>query len=248
MISETAFIGEGTEIGSGVIIEDGAKVGEHCQIGHYVIIRSGAVVGGHVRIDDHAVIGKQPMKALTSATSSGEIQPPCRIGSGTIIGTGAVIYANAIIGENCLIADLATVRENVTIGDRTIVGRGVAIENFCSIGSRCKLETNAYITAYSTIGNDCFIAPGVVTSNDNFAGRDPERFNHFKGITVEDGGRLGAQATVLPGVVIASECLVAACAVVTRSTGSQEIVAGNPAKKLRNVPEAQLLKNQPVKR
>lgn len=248
MISMNAIVGTGTKTGNYSTIEDDVRIGEGCRIGNNVVIYNGTIIGDNVRIDDHAVIGKQPMKALTSATSSGETQPPCQIGSGTIIGTGVVIYANAIIGENCLIADLATVRENVTVGERTIVGRGVAIENYCKIGSRCKLETNAYITAYSTIGNDCFIAPGVVTSNDNFAGRDPERFNHFKGITVEDGGRLGAQATVLPGVIIASESLVAAGAVVTRSTASQEIVVGNPAKKLRNVSEAQLLKNQPVKR
>lgn len=230
MRSMTAIIGEGTELGVGVVIEDGVMVGAGCRLGHYAVIREGTVIGDHVRIDDHAVIGKQPMKALTSATSSSEKQPPCRIGSGSIIGTGAVVYANALIGENCLIADLATVRENVVIGDRTIIGRGVAVENHCTIGSRCKLETNAYITAYSAIGDDCFIAPGVVTSNDNYAGRDPERFNHFKGVTIEDGGRLGAQATLLPGVTVARESLVAAGAVVTRNTEPEAIVAGNPAK------------------
>jgi len=229
------------------VIEDGVEIGEGSVIGDHVIIKKNSKIGRNVRIDDHAVIGKQPMKALTSATSSSEKQTPCRIGSGSIIGTGAVVYANALIGENCLIADLATVRENVVIGDRTIIGRGVAVENHCTIGSRCKLETNAYITAYSTIGDDCFIAPGVVTSNDNYAGRDPERFNHFKGVTIEDGGRLGAQATLLPGVTVARESLVAAGAVVTRSTEPEAIVAGNPAKKLREVPPSQLLINQPKK-
>ena len=40
-----------------------------------------------------------------------------------------------------MVADLATIRENVSVGEHTIVGRGAAIENACTIGSYCKLET-----------------------------------------------------------------------------------------------------------
>jgi len=97
-----------------------------------------------------------------------------------------------------MIADLATVREAVTIGEQTIVGRGVAIENRCTIGKRCKLETDAYITAYSELEDDVFVAPMVATSNDNYMARGSERFKHFKGVTVRRGGRIGVNATVLP--------------------------------------------------
>ncbi|WP_171253078.1 acyltransferase, partial [Acinetobacter baumannii] len=85
------------------------------------------------------------------------------------------------------------------IGTQTIIGRGVAVENECEIGERCKIETNAYITAFSTIGDDVFIAPGVVTSNDNYMGRTEKRFSEFRGCIVENGGRVGANATLLPG-------------------------------------------------
>ena len=143
-----------------------------------------------------------------------------------------------------LVADLATIREEVTIGDFTIVGRGVAIENRCAIGRYCKLETGAYITAYSTLEDRVFVAPGVVTSNDNFVGRTKERFRHFKGVTLRRGARLGAGATILPGKTVCEDALVAAGAVVTRDVPARRIVIGVPAADSRQVPDDQLLDNQ----
>jgi acetyltransferase-like isoleucine patch superfamily enzyme len=169
---------------------------------------------------------------------------PASISDNCLIGAGVIIYCGCTIGMNTLIADLATVRENVVIGSKTIVGRGVAVENYCEVGSNCKLETNAYITAYSKLEDNVFIAPGVVTSNDNYAGRTKERFNNFKGVTVKKGARIGAQATILPGKVIYEDGFVAAGSVVTKDVVSEKIVAGNPAKVIRDVPENQLLKNQ----
>lgn len=138
---------------------------------------------------------------------------------------------------------LSSIRENVTIGNKTIIGRGIAIENYCNIGSYCKLETNVYITAYSEIEDYVFIAPGVVTSNDNFAERDKERFNHFRGVTVKKGGRIGAQATILPGKIINEDSFVGAGSIVTKDVDAKVIVLGNPAKKIKKVPQKQLLEN-----
>jgi hypothetical protein len=142
-----------------------------------------------------------------------------------------------------LIADLATIRENVSMGDLNIVGRNVSVENFVKIGNRNKFETNSYITAYSEIGDYCFVAPCTATSNDNYMARDKERFNHFKGITMESGSRIGVNATILPGKVLHSDAVVAAGAVVTRDVPAKTIVVGNPAKAFREVPESQLLEN-----
>jgi acetyltransferase-like isoleucine patch superfamily enzyme len=75
-------------------------------------------------------------------------------------------------------------------------------------------------------------------------GRSKESFGKFKGMTVKDGGRIGARATILPGKVIKEDGAVAAGSVVTKDVEKEELVAGVPAKKLRNVPEDQLLRNQ----
>ena len=156
-------------------------------------------VGNDVRIDDHASLGKLPMKAANSATTKEQELPPLTVGDVCIVGTGVVLYRGAAIDAKVLMADLSTVRENVTVGRGTIVGRGVTIENFCSVGRYCKLESESYLCAYSTLEDRVFVAPGVVTSNDNFVGRTQERFKHFKGVTVKKGGRIGACSVTLPG-------------------------------------------------
>lgn len=243
-VSEKARIGQNVSIGRFSVVEDDVVIGDNCIIGHNVCIHNGTNIGKNVRIDDNTVIGKKPMRAVNSIMKDEKELSPAKIKDGCLIGAGVIIYCGCEVGENTLIADLSTIRENVEIGNRTIIGRGAAIENYCRIGSNCKLETNVYITAYSDIEDNVFIAPGVVTSNDNFASRSKERFKHFKGVTVKKGGRIGAQATILPGRTIEEDGFVAAGSVVTRDVESKKIVMGNPAKYYKDVPEEQLLKNQ----
>jgi UDP-2-acetamido-3-amino-2,3-dideoxy-glucuronate N-acetyltransferase len=120
----------------------------------------------------------------------------------------------------------------------------VAVENRSTVGRFCKLETNAYVTAYSTLEDRVFLAPGVVTTNDNFVGRTKERFQHFRGVTVRKGGRIGANATVLPGKVIGEDALVAAGALVSRDAPPRQVSVGAPARAVREVPREQLLEEQ----
>lgn len=243
-IDPTAKLGEKTKIGWYTVIGENVQIGTECNIGNNVTIYAGTKIGDYVRIDDNTVVGKNPMKAARSATTKEQELAPAKIGDNCIIGTSVVIYRGSTLGQKVLVADLSTVRENVTIGDFTIIGRGVAIENFCKIGSYCKLETNVYITAYSELEDYCFIAPCVATSNDNYMGRSKERFKHYKGVTVKRGGRIGLNATILPGKVIGEDSQVAAGAVVTKDTPSKKIVLGSPAKVMKDVPEDQLLENQ----
>lgn len=251
LISAKAILGEGTVTGPYCVIEDDVRIGAGCVIGTGVIIHQGSVIGDSVRIEDHTVIGRQPMRSPRSIFTEEKSYTPARIGDDCLIGSGVVIYVQCEIGTKNLIADLSTVREDVTIGDFNIIGRGVAIENFVTIGNRNKLETNVYITAYSSIADYCFVAPGVCTSNDNYMGRDPERYNHFKGVTLERGARLGVGCTVLPGVTVGEDGVAAAGALVTKDIPKRTIVAGVPAKFFREVPTSQLLENnldQPVRK
>lgn len=230
--------------GQNVVIGNNIAFGENVFIGNNVVIYDGTQIGSNVIIQDNAVIGKQPTRAKASILPETMKLSPAKIGSGVTIGTSSIIYAQAEIGDDVYIADLATIRERVSIGERTIVGRGVAVENDCKVGKNCKLETNCYITAYSQLGDYVFIAPCVVTTNDNYMARSRERFSKFKGVTIKDGGRIGANSTILPGKTIYEDGTVAAGSVVTKDVLQEEIVAGLPAKKIKNVPENQLLRNQ----
>ncbi|MCR2804337.1 acyltransferase [Paenibacillus soyae] len=238
-------MGNEARIGLHTVIGAGVTIGEGAVIGHHVVILEGTSIGSYAVIHDHAVIGKLPMKAANSATTNaGARLAPARIGDGCTIGTGAVIYRGAELREKAFVADLATVRERVTIGEKTIIGRGAAIENDCVIGAFCKLETNSYICAFSELEDHVFVAPCVTTTNDNYLARSDARFGRFKGVTIKKGGRVGANATILPGRTIHEDGVAAAGSVVTKDVPARTIVAGNPARKLRDVPPEQWLENQ----
>ena len=244
VVHPSAALGAGTTVGEYCVIGADVRVGTGCRIGHHVVIHDGTVIGNDVRVDDHATLGKRPMKAANSATTSDQELPPLSLGDTCIVGTGVVLYRGARIDARVLMADLCTVRENVTIGRGTIVGRGVTVENVCTIGRYCKLESESYITAHSTLEDRVFVAPGVLCSNDNFVGRTAERFKHFKGLTVRKGARLGVGTVYLPGVTIGEDALVAAGSVVTRDLPARMIAMGRPAKPWRPVAPEQLLENQ----
>ena len=55
---------------------------------------------------------------------------------------------------------------------------------------------------------------------------------------------MGVNATLLPGVILGEDSLVGAGSVVLKDVNPREVVAGNPAKKIKDVPEEQLLENQ----
>lgn len=243
-ISEKATIGDNVKVGKFTVIEDNVTIGDNCIIGHNVVIHEDTIIKDNVRIDDNTVIGKTPMRGVNSIFKDEEKLPNCTIGEGCLIGATTIIYRGAIIGDKTLIADMATIRENVTIGDKTVIGRGSTVENFCTVGSNCKIQTNVYLTAYSTVEDYVFIAPCVITSNDNYAARSKERLGKFKGITIKNGGRLGAGVVVLPGKVIEEEGFAAAGSLVTKDIPARKVVIGSPAKVLRDVPEDQLLENQ----
>ncbi|MBI4575845.1 MAG: N-acetyltransferase [Planctomycetes bacterium] len=238
-------MGAGVRVGPFAVIGEGVVVGNGSSIGAHVVLHDATEVGAGVRIDDMAVIGKRPMRSPRSATTSAsEDLPPARIGDGSIVGSHSVVYRGARIGDRVLVADYASVREEVVVSDETIVGNGVVIENRCRIGSRVKLETKAYVCALSEVGDGCFVAPGAVFTNDNYLGRTKERFLHHRGPTLERGARVGANATLLPGIRVGKEGVVAAGSVATRDVPAAQIVLGAPARPFRDVPESHFLDNQ----
>jgi acetyltransferase-like isoleucine patch superfamily enzyme len=243
-IHPTAIIGAGTQLGHNSVIQEDAKVGNNCRIGSGVVIHPGTVIGNNVRIDDNTVIGKLPMKAALSAVTQDQTLEPCVIEDDCMVGAMVVVYRGCRVGKKVMVADMASIRENVEVGEYTIIGRGVTIENKVKVGSRCKLETEAYITALSEIGDGCFIAPEVTFTNDNFLGRTKDRFKYHKGVTMKKGARIGANVTVLPGLTLGEDALVAAGSVVTKDVPARKVVLGSPARVWRDVPTDQLLENQ----
>jgi acetyltransferase-like isoleucine patch superfamily enzyme len=210
------------------------------EIHETAIVYPGTVLGEGVKVLEYAVVGKQPALSPRS-TAKREPLPPAVIGDGTIVSTGAIVFAGSTIGARVILGDQSCVRERVSLGDDVVLGRGSIVENDSTIGAMTKIQADAYITAYSTLEEHVFIAPRVVTSNDNFMGRTARRHELMKGPTIRRGARVGAGAILCPAIEIGEEAFVGAGAVVTKDVAPKTLVVGSPARKLRDVPEDELL-------
>jgi acetyltransferase-like isoleucine patch superfamily enzyme len=206
-------------------------------------VYEGTVLGEGVKVLEGAVVGKQPTLSPRSTAKREPLQPTT-IGDGSIVSTGAIVFAGSQIGARVILGDQSCVRERVEIGDDVVLGRGSYVENDTTIGAMTKIQAEAYITAYSTLEEHVFIAPCVVTTNDNWMGRTEQRFGNVKGPTIRRGARIGGGAILCPAVEIGEEAFIGAGAVVTKDVPARAVMVGNPARRLRDVPDEELLENQ----
>lgn len=136
------------------------------------------------------------------------------IGEGTRIWQFVVILKGAVIGSGCNICAQTLIEGNVVIGNNVTIKSGVQIWD----GSR--------------IGNNVFIGPNATFTNDIYP-RSKEYPEFFSGITIKDHASIGANATLLPGVIINEYAMVGAGAVVTKDVPAKALVVGNPARIIR---------------
>ena len=210
------------------------------EVAETAIVFPGTVIGEGCKILDYAVVGKQPTLSPRSTAKREEL-PPLELGAGTVVSTGAVVFAGTTVGERVIVGDQACVRERCRIGDDVVIGRGSLVENDTSVGALTKIQAHAYITAYSTLEDNVFIAPCVITTNDNFMGRTEKRHALMRGPTIRRGARVGGGAVLLPGIEIGEEAFIGAGAVVVRDVEPRTLMVGNPARRLRDVPDEELL-------
>lgn len=139
------------------------------------------------------------------------VEEGARIGARTRVWAFAHVLKGAVIGEDCNICDHTFVEGKVVIGDRVTIKSGV------------------YLWDGMKIGNDVFIGPAAAFTNDRRprSRRWPEE---FPPTLVHDGASIGANATILPNIVVGHYSMIGAGAVVTRHVPAHALVYGNPAR------------------
>ena len=117
-----------------------------------------------------------------------------------------------------------------TIGDRVFVGPFVEIQRNVVIGNDTRIQSHTFICELVTIGASCFIAHGVMFINDLFNHEiSSERGTGWRETKIGDRVRIGSNATILP-VLICSDVIIGAGAVVTHDIITPGTYVGNPAK------------------
>ena len=126
------------------------------------------------------------------------------------------------------------------IGDHTKIGAFVEIQRNAEIGSHVKISSHTFICEGVTIEDEVFIGHNVSFINDKFpAATTPEgklkRDNDWAVVPtrVKRRASVGTGSTILCGVTIGENAVVGAGSVVTHDVADNAIVAGNPARLLR---------------
>jgi acetyltransferase-like isoleucine patch superfamily enzyme len=113
------------------------------------------------------------------------------------------------------------------------VGTACVIEGRTTIGNDVSLQSLVYVPTNTTIGDRVFIGPGTVLTNDRYP---PSPSAVLEGPVIMEGAAIGANVTILPGVRVGGDSLVAAGAVVTRDVPPRKLAIGSPAR-IRDLPD-----------
>lgn len=141
----------------------------------------------------------------------------------------AEVSAQASIGDGTSIWHWAQVRERAQVGRHCNIGKDVYIDTDVKVGNDCKIQNFATLYKGVTVGDAVFIGPHACFTNDPYPRAVSPDWKVVP-TRVDDGASIGANATILCGITIGGQAMVAAGAVVTKDVPAHGLVAGVPAK------------------
>ena len=238
-------ISENVQFGYNTIVGSNCTIGENCFIGHNSIIEDNVVLGDNVYIAENCIIRSNVELGTNSSVGANSIlgewlmdfyldrqahEHNLFIGSDAIIRSGTKIYGGSTIGNHFQTGHNVTIREGAQIGAHVSVGTLSDIQGKCTIGDYVRMHSNVHIGQLSQIDSYVWIFPYVVLTNDPTPPSD-----QLVGVHIHSYAVIATNAIVLPGIDIAEDTLVAACANVTRNVEQYQVVGGNPAKPLTDI-------------
>lgn len=143
----------------------------------------------------------------------------------------ATVDANVEVGTATRIWHYTHLCEGARIGPNCVIGQNVMIGTRVRIGARCKIQNNVSIYEAVSLEDEVFCGPSCVFTNVLTPRAFVERKSEFAPTLVKRGATIGANATIVCGVVIGRYAMVGAGAVVTKDVPDYALVVGNPARR-----------------
>lgn len=146
------------------------------------------------------------------------------------------LHARSLSGERVDLGDRSVAWWPCHVGEGTRVGAGVLIGALAHVGRECvlgdgtRVQGGSYLADAIEVGEDAFIGPGATVVNDRHPpARDRRR---WRPPVIGARAVLGANSTVVGGVTVGDDAVLAAGAVATEDIPAGEVWAGVPARYL----------------
>ena len=208
------------------VIPHSVKIYCHLEIGDGNILGNNIVIGYPDRNNIKKTLSENiPMEKLKTGQVS--------IGSNCIIRDGGTIYERVKIGDNAFTGPSFQIREDTVIGDKCIIGTYSVIQANVIIGNHVCLQTGSFIAPNTIIKDNVIMGPNVTFLDNKFL---DYKLSPSRGPIVETNVKIGGNTTILPGVVLGKNSIIGAGSVLTRDVPAGAVVAGNPARKIKENP------------
>lgn len=155
-----------------------------------------------------------------SSNSAITIHPTAIVDEGAQLGTGSRVWHWAHICSGAKIGSGCSFGQNVFVGNDVVIGNNVKVQNNVSIYDAVTLE------------DDVFCGPSMVFTNVFNPRSGVVRKDEYRRTLVKRGSTIGANATIVCGVILGEYSFIAAGAVINKDVKPFALMAGVPAKQI----------------
>jgi len=211
IVKKFFYRNEQNVISSSAKIHNSVKTGKNVFIGENVIIERDCTIGNNSKINHNTVVFKDT-----------QIGNNVVIGANNTIGGIGFGYEKNKNGHFELIPHIGNViiEDNAEIGNNTCVDRAVLGSTI--LKQNCKIDNLVHIAHGVSVGEN-----SVVIANAMVAGS----------VTIGKNVWVAPSASILNQLTIEDNSMVGMAANVVKKVNEKEIVAGNPAKFIKKIPE-----------
>jgi UDP-2-acetamido-3-amino-2,3-dideoxy-glucuronate N-acetyltransferase len=155
-----------------------------------------------------------------STNSAITIHPTAIVDEGAQLGAGSRVWHWAHICSGAKIGSGCSFGQNVFVGNDVVIGNNVKVQNNVSIYDAVMLE------------DDVFCGPSMVFTNVFNPRSGVVRKDEYRRTLVKRGSTIGANATIVCGVILGEYSFIAAGAVINKDVKPFALMAGVPAKQI----------------
>jgi|WetSurMetagenome_2_1015567.scaffolds.fasta_scaffold02250_8 acetyltransferase-like isoleucine patch superfamily enzyme len=153
---------------------------------------------------------------------------------GSTLTIGDYVEINALSKEGVKIGNNVSINRNTIIECTGVIrnlGVGLEIGDNVGIAQNCFIQVRGKVI----IGSNVIFGPGVYIFSENHNFDNPDlpvvvQGETRKGVIIEEGVWIGSRATILDGVTIGKNSIIAAGSVVNKDIPAYSIAGGVPAK------------------